>query len=238
MLAYAVGECAVFGAPGGCALVPVGDEAAFAAELAALLTQPARLGGMRVAAAAHAARLHDALSAAPSVEQAVSDFEAHLLQAMRVAAPIDTSPPSPPSSSKPLPAFALGAGADVDARGGGATTARQATGRTSHSGGAGRAHTRNGGGGAGSDSSSGGGGGGRRRITMRVALLFLLYGLQGVLFGFIGGALPVLVASAPCSALGLLSMSLLPFALKVGLERKPTSLMDVHHVPDGCPPRP
>lgn len=53
------------------------------------------------------------------------------------------------------------------------------------------------------------------RLTGRLALLLWLYGLQGGTFGLVGGALPVLVSGAPLAALGLLSLSLLPFALKV-----------------------
>ena len=53
------------------------------------------------------------------------------------------------------------------------------------------------------------------RLTGRLALLLWLYGLQGATFGLVGGALPVLVSGAPLAALGLLSLSLLPFALKV-----------------------
>ena len=44
-----------------------------------------------------------------------------------------------------------------------------------------------------------------------------LYALQGATFGLVGGALPVLVSGAPLASLGLLSLSLLPFALKVAL---------------------
>lgn len=59
------------------------------------------------------------------------------------------------------------------------------------------------------------GGAGMKRMQPRLALLFLLYCLQGLVFGFVGGALPVLVPGVSFSSLGLLSLSLLPFALKV-----------------------
>ena len=55
------------------------------------------------------------------------------------------------------------------------------------------------------------------RLAPRLALLFWLYALQGAAFGLVGGALPVLASGAPLTSLGLLSLSLLPFALKVAL---------------------
>ena len=54
-------------------------------------------------------------------------------------------------------------------------------------------------------------------LRARLLLLLLLYALQGALFGFIGGALPVLMSHAPFSALGLLSLSLAPFSLKAAM---------------------
>ena len=51
-------------------------------------------------------------------------------------------------------------------------------------------------------------------LSRHLALLFLLYSLQGAVFGFVGGALPVLVSGATFSSLGVLSVTLWPFALK------------------------
>ena len=43
-------------------------------------------------------------------------------------------------------------------------------------------------------------GGPRFGLALRMALLLLLYALQGLIFGFVGGALPVLVPGAAFSS--------------------------------------
>ena len=74
------------------------------------------------------------------------------------------------------------------------------------------------------------------RLTGRLALLLWLYGLQGGTFGLVGGALPVLVSGAPLAALGLLSLSLLPFALKVRPLTSPH--LPLHPIAPPCTPLP
>ena len=162
ILAYDVGELSLFGAPGGCHLVPVGDEAALAAALDRLLASPQHLTAMRRAAAAAAAGLRARLQEEPSIEAAVTEFEHTLRRAIGRA--------SASASAVPISTLAS------------ASTSASASCRAA--------------------------------LAPRLALLLLLYALQGLVFGFIGGALPVLLHDASLASLSGLSLTLWPFALK------------------------
>ncbi|EOD28872.1 hypothetical protein EMIHUDRAFT_468627 [Emiliania huxleyi CCMP1516] len=80
-LAYDVGEIALFCAPGGSVLVPVGDEAALRSRLAHLLREPRALAAMQDAAHSFAGTLRARLASRPSLQAATGEFASLLRRA-------------------------------------------------------------------------------------------------------------------------------------------------------------
>mmetsp|Transcript_12855 Transcript_12855/g.42712 ORF Transcript_12855/g.42712 Transcript_12855/m.42712 type:complete len:416 (-) Transcript_12855:261-1508(-) len=80
-LAYDVGEIALFCAPGGSVLVPVGDEAALRSRLAHLLSEPRALAAMQDAAHSFAGTLRARLASRPSLQAATGEFASLLRRA-------------------------------------------------------------------------------------------------------------------------------------------------------------
>jgi len=81
ILAYDVGEIALFCAPGGSVLVPVGDEATLRSRLAHLLRQPRALAVMQDAAHSFAGTLRARLASRPSLQAATGELASLLRRA-------------------------------------------------------------------------------------------------------------------------------------------------------------